>query len=93
MIFELHGVTLAQGPALRQVCGLWRGASCDKTRGMFGRKSRKPKPRERFYLLPGQGGQNFHRKQRLLLSWAVAVALLGGALLTAAMWWLSRPKV
>ena len=53
---------------------------------------KKNKPRERFYLLPGQGGQNFHRKQQFLLRWAVAVALLGGGLLTAVMWWLSRPK-
>ena len=65
---------------------------------MFGRKSKKS--RERFYLLPGQGGENFHRKQRVIMRWTVAVALLFaaavvlfGAVLTAVMWWLSRPKL
>jgi len=58
---------------------------------VFGRKSKKS--RERFYLLPGQGGENFHRKQRVIMGWTVAVALLFGALLTAVMWWLSRPKL
>lgn len=58
---------------------------------MFFRK--KNKPRERFYLLPGQGGRNYHRKQRRLLWWSVAVALLFGLGLAAVMWWLSRPKL
>ena len=58
---------------------------------MFFRK--KNKPRERFYLLPGQGGRNYHRKQRRLLWWSVAVALLFGLVLAAVMWWLSRPKL
>jgi len=53
---------------------------------------KKDKSRTRFYLLPGQGGRSYYRKQRTLLTWAVVVALLGGVLLTAAMWWLSRPK-
>jgi hypothetical protein len=57
---------------------------------MFGRKSKKP--RERFYLLPGQGGANYFRKQRVLLTWAVVVSLLCGLVLTAAMWWFSHPK-
>jgi hypothetical protein len=54
---------------------------------------KKNKPRERFYLLPGQGGRNYHRKQRRLLWWSVAVALLFGLGLAAVMWWLSRPKL
>jgi hypothetical protein len=58
---------------------------------MFGRKSKKS--RERFYLLPGQGGENFHRKQRVIMGWTVAAAVLFGAVLTAVMWWLSRPKL
>ena len=58
---------------------------------MFFRK--KDKPRERFYLLPGQGGENFHRKQRYIMRWTVTVALLFGALLTAVMWWLAQPKL
>jgi hypothetical protein len=54
---------------------------------------KKSKPRERFYLLPGQGGKNFHRKQRLILFWSVAVSLVCGAVLAGLMWWLSKPKV
>jgi hypothetical protein len=54
---------------------------------------KKNKPRERFYLLPGQGGRSYHRKQMRLLGWAVAVAILFGAVMAAAMWWLSRPKL
>jgi hypothetical protein len=53
---------------------------------------RKNKPRERFYLLPGQGGKNYHRKQRLLLRWSVALALVFGAVLAAIMWAMSQPK-
>ena len=54
---------------------------------MFFRK--KDKPRERFYLLPGQGGKNFYRKQRYFLLWSVAVSLVLGALLTAVMYWMA----
>jgi hypothetical protein len=51
------------------------------------------KPRERYYLLPGQGGRNYFLKQRLLLTWAVAVAVVFGAVLSAALWWYSRPRL
>jgi hypothetical protein len=54
---------------------------------------KKDKPRERFYLLPGQGGKNFYRKQRYIMRWTVTVALAFGALLTAVMWWLAKPKL
>jgi hypothetical protein len=54
---------------------------------------KKDKPRERFYLLPGQGGRNYYRKQRVILTWAVLVALICGGLLAVVMWWLSRPKL
>jgi hypothetical protein len=55
---------------------------------LFGNKN---KPRERFYLLPGQGGRNYHRKQRFILGWTVVVSLLFGLALALAMWWLARP--
>jgi Na+-driven multidrug efflux pump len=54
---------------------------------------KKDRPRERFYLLPGQGGKNFHRKQQYIMRWTVVLALLFGALLTAVMWWLAKPKL
>jgi hypothetical protein len=53
---------------------------------------KKSKPRERFYLLPGQGGKNFHRKQRSIMRWTVALALLFGAALAAVLWWLAKPR-
>ena len=55
----------------------------------FGKKN---KSRERFYLLPGQGGRSYFRKQRLILSWAIAVGLVFGGILAAVMWWLSKRK-
>ena len=59
--------------------------------GVFFRK--KDKPRERFYLLPGQGGRNYHRKQRRFRLWAALVAVIFGTVMAALMWWLSRPKL
>ena len=56
---------------------------------LFGQKKR---PRERFYLLPGQGGRNYYRKQKRIMRWTVAVSLVCGLLLAAVMWWLARPK-
>lgn len=50
----------------------------------------KDKPRERFYLLPGQGGQNHRRKQRLMMRWAIVVALIFGAMLAGLLWWLAK---
>jgi hypothetical protein len=55
----------------------------------FGKKN---KPRERFYLLPGQGGRNYHRKQRQILRWSVAVALFFGAIMGAMLWFYSKAK-
>lgn len=52
---------------------------------MFGLKSKKP--RERFYLLPGQGGKNFFRKQQIIMLWTVGVSLFLGLIVAAIMWW------
>jgi len=54
---------------------------------------KKNKPRERFYLLPGQGGKNYHRKQRVILGWTVLAAMFFGAVLAALLWWFSKPKL
>jgi hypothetical protein len=53
---------------------------------------RKNKPRERFYLLPGQGGKNYHRKQRQILGWSIVLSLIFGAALAVILWLLSQPK-
>lgn len=55
---------------------------------LFGKRK---KPRERFYLLPGQGGRNYFRKQRYILRWTVAFSLVFGGGLAVVMWWMSRP--
>jgi len=55
--------------------------------------SKKDKPRERFYLLPGQGGRNYRQKQQVFLRWAVIVSLLFGTVLTVALWWLAKPRL
>ena len=59
------------------------------SRGVF--LGRKNKPRERFYLLPGQGGRNYHRKQRYILRWTIALALVFGTALGVIMWLESKP--
>ena len=51
---------------------------------------KKNKERERFYLLPGQGGRNFIRKQRQMLAWSVIVGLLLAGILTFFMWYFAR---
>ena len=56
---------------------------------MFGFKSKKP--RERFYLLPGQGGRSYRRKQQRFLTWSVSVAVIFGLILAFVMWWQSHP--
>jgi hypothetical protein len=53
--------------------------------------AKKPKERERFYLLPGQGGRNFRRKQLFILTWTTAVALVFGGVMALFIWWFSRP--
>jgi hypothetical protein len=51
---------------------------------------KKDKPRERFYLLPGQGGRSFRRKQRFIMRWTLAVALVAGGTLAVVLWKLGR---
>jgi hypothetical protein len=48
------------------------------------------KPRERFYLLPGQGGRAYSRKQRVFLLWAIIVGLAFAGVLTLIMYLLNR---
>jgi hypothetical protein len=46
--------------------------------------------RERFYLLPGQGGAAFRRKQRKILLWSVLAGLAVAAVFAGIMYWLDR---
>ena len=58
---------------------------------MFGFK--RNKETERFYLLPGQGGRAYRRKQRLILTWAIIVGLAVATGLGALMLFLNKPKL
>ncbi len=57
---------------------------------MFGFK--RNKETERFYLLPGQGGQAYRRKQKFILKWSIVVGLVVSAVLGALMYFLNKPK-
>lgn len=49
--------------------------------------------RKRFYLLPGQGGRAYHRKQVLILKTALLVGLLVSVVLAVFFYFLYRsPK-
>lgn len=52
----------------------------------------KPKKHERFYLLPGMGGRNLQRKQRVILSWSIAAGLVTSAILAGILYLISRHK-
>ena len=54
--------------------------------------SKRNKKPERFYLLPGQGGAAYRRKQKFILTWAIIVGLLVAAALGALMYFLNQPK-
>jgi hypothetical protein len=47
---------------------------------------------ERYYLLPGQGGEEYRRKRNYLLAWSVFLALLLSGGLTALLFYLNHPK-
>jgi hypothetical protein len=47
---------------------------------------------ERFYLLPGQGGAAYRRKQRYLLLCSIVVGLILSGALGALMYYLNKPK-
>jgi len=72
-----------------------RRLSCPGNCGMHPRVlfGKRHKPRERFYLFPGQGGRMYRRKQKRFMRWALAVALCFGSVLAAVLWWLSRPRL
>jgi hypothetical protein len=55
-------------------------------------RPKRNKETERFYLLPGQGGAAYRRKQKFLLTWAIIVGLAVSAALGALMYFLNKPK-
>jgi len=53
---------------------------------------KRNKEAERFYLLPGQGGEAFRRKQRSILRWSILVGLIVAAAMGALMYFLNKPR-
>ena len=48
--------------------------------------------KNRFYMLPGQGGRLYRQKQKFILKWSLLAALIVAAALAAAMLWMNRVK-
>jgi len=48
--------------------------------------SNAKKERERYYLLPGQGGPAARRKHRRFLTWSIVACLVFSALMALAMY-------
>jgi hypothetical protein len=59
---------------------------------MFGSKNKTSKERQRFYLLPGQGGNAYRRKQKFILKWSILAALVVSAVLAALLYWMNHSK-
>lgn len=53
---------------------------------------KRNKETERFYLLPGQGGAAYRRKQKYILKWSIVVGLIMSSALGALMYWLNHPS-
>jgi hypothetical protein len=51
---------------------------------------KRDKETQRFYLLPGQGGAAYRRKQKFILKWSVIAGLVVSAALAAIMYLLNR---
>ena len=54
--------------------------------------SKRNKENQRFYLLPGQGGAAYRRKQRFILTWSILVGLAVSVGLVTLMWYLNQSK-
>jgi hypothetical protein len=52
----------------------------------------RDKERERFYLLPGQGGRARRAKEMRFLRWSIAAGLVVSAIVACALYFLSRSE-
>ena len=50
----------------------------------------RPAEKERYYLLPGQGGSSYRRKQRVILKYSIVAGLLVSAVFAAIMYFVYR---
>lgn len=49
-----------------------------------------PAEKERYYLLPGQGGSSYRRKQRLIIKYSIIVGLLVSVLFAVIAYFVHR---
>ena len=56
-------------------------------------RTKRDKERQRFYLLPGQGGEGYRRKQKFILKWSIIAALFFSVVFSAIIYWLNRPQL
>ena len=51
---------------------------------------KRDKEKERFYLLPGQGGKAMRRKRKLTLRWAIVAGVFVSAVLAFVLYWIEK---
>ena len=54
------------------------------------KRPERPEEKERFYLLPGQGGSSYRRKQRYIIKASIIVGLVVSALVATIMYFIYR---
>ena len=52
--------------------------------------SKKDKEKNRYYLLPGQGGRNLLRKRRVILRWSIVAGILVSAVVACLFYAMNR---
>ena len=57
------------------------------------KKHSKGNDKNRFYLLPGQGGRAHRQKQWRILAGSLIVGLVVAGIVAGVMYWLDRPKI
>jgi len=50
----------------------------------------RPEEKERYYLLPGQGGSSYRRKQRMIIKYSIIVGVLVSAVFAMIMYFVNR---
>lgn len=50
------------------------------------RRSHRNKEKQRFYLLPGQGGRLYRQKQKVFLKWSLLVGVVAALILAVLMY-------
>jgi len=54
------------------------------------KREKRAKDTERYYLLPGQGGRAYRRKQKLIIIWSIVAALTFAAIMAVVMYFMDK---